>query len=432
MKVVRIIAAAVAMTAGVALADNVDVVSVKGKGVGTDETAALQEAYRDAIETAVGLYVDAEQMVKNDEVIKDQILTQSNAYIEKYDMISKNEKDGLVSIKIISKVRKQALTKRIEGVMPAKVMNIGDQLSSLHAQATTQKMRGKDAAAILAKELVELDRLKQLYEVELASAEGVPMSVRNGVVEDKNGIVEMEYLFRISLNAKRYFDEVVPRLDRVLAQISIEEPKALRFKVEHLNRVVANPCMTTLGRVAVENETTRRYAVAPYLGMDRQGAVGEFKFSSGASERNPSKSMIGLMPSGQSGLYEVRLITQVNDALTVVRGKRYVIDAECKAEYEKWARRGDDGWASLSKRMSLPPFVVTFVDGEGQPITESEIQFADKRDSANALVCESFGNSWDITPWVGLSAKSYCRWFTFKLPKDDLPKIKSIKVEVAN
>ena len=44
-----------------------ETVKVPGRGVGTDKDTALKDAYRDAIERAVGLYVDAEQMAKNDE-----------------------------------------------------------------------------------------------------------------------------------------------------------------------------------------------------------------------------------------------------------------------------------------------------------------------------------------------------------------------------
>ena len=43
-----------------------EVVKVKAKGVGADKTEALKDAYRDAVERAVGMFVDAEQMVKND------------------------------------------------------------------------------------------------------------------------------------------------------------------------------------------------------------------------------------------------------------------------------------------------------------------------------------------------------------------------------
>ena len=83
--------------------------------------------------------------------------------------------------------------------------------------------------------------------------------------------------------------------------------------------------------------------------------------------------------------------------------------------------------------MKFSSYVVDFDGEDGQPLSETEIQFVKNRDSAKALVCESIESGfWDITPWVGLKARYYYKWFTFKLPKDDLPKIKSIKVEVAN
>ncbi len=82
-----------------------ETVQVKGKGVGTTQESALKDAYRSAVEAAVGLYVDAEQMMKNDEVIKDQILTQSNAYIEKYEIKGRSEREGLIEIVIWAQVR---------------------------------------------------------------------------------------------------------------------------------------------------------------------------------------------------------------------------------------------------------------------------------------------------------------------------------------
>ena len=93
-------------------------VKVQGRGVGATKEAALKDAYRDAIERAVGLYVDAEQMVKNDKLVNDQILTQSNAYIEKYDVVKESETDGLFTVRIIAIVRKTALAKKLGDVMP--------------------------------------------------------------------------------------------------------------------------------------------------------------------------------------------------------------------------------------------------------------------------------------------------------------------------
>ncbi|MCR4664164.1 MAG: hypothetical protein K5660_02220 [Paludibacteraceae bacterium] len=79
-----IIIAAVITAMGVASAQATEIVKVMGRGVGADKAEALKDAYRDAVERAVGLYVDAEQMMKNEELVKDQILTHSNVYIDKY------------------------------------------------------------------------------------------------------------------------------------------------------------------------------------------------------------------------------------------------------------------------------------------------------------------------------------------------------------
>ena len=104
-------------------AADASLVKVQGRGVGATKDAALKDAYRDAIERAVGLYVDAEQMVKNDELVSDQILTQSNAYIEKYDVVKESESDGLFTMRILATVRKTALTKKLGEVMPKQAVN---------------------------------------------------------------------------------------------------------------------------------------------------------------------------------------------------------------------------------------------------------------------------------------------------------------------
>ena len=52
--------AAMAFAAAFAFAQDSEIVKVLGKGTGADKTEALKDAYRDAIERAVGMYVDAE------------------------------------------------------------------------------------------------------------------------------------------------------------------------------------------------------------------------------------------------------------------------------------------------------------------------------------------------------------------------------------
>ena len=64
-------------------------------GVGTDPDKAVQNAFSQAIEQTVGLLVDAETVVKNDQLIRDEILTYSRGYVEKYKIVKQWEEGGL-------------------------------------------------------------------------------------------------------------------------------------------------------------------------------------------------------------------------------------------------------------------------------------------------------------------------------------------------
>ena len=177
----RFIAVISAMAMFVAFAGDVEVVKVKGRGVGADKTEALKDAYRDAVERAVGLYVDAEQMVKNEELVTDQILTQSNAYIEKYDIAKESKSgDGQVSVTILAEVRKRALTRRIRDIMPSNTIDLSDISKDLHAQIVTDFKANDDALTIIRNELKDLQPLKQLMKVTL----GTPKPVVESVKED--------------------------------------------------------------------------------------------------------------------------------------------------------------------------------------------------------------------------------------------------------
>lgn len=419
MKYIKTIGAVTAMIACVAFADDADIVTVKGRGVGVNENAALKDAYRDAVETAVGLYVDAEQLMKNDEVIKDQILTQSNAYVEGYKVLEKSENNGVTSIKIQAKVRKQLLTKRIEGCMPAKITTVGSQLANMYAQSVTCGNRNKDAAAIFSKALEELGKLKLLYEAELVSTVGKP--VRQGNERDET-VIEMDYFFKLFVNKKRYFDEVVPRLDEILSRLSLEAPKTIRCSCE-INRSADKKAMLSY----IETSD----------GSTNEGRKFEkFTLKTGVSGHH----IVEAFMDGRKEPLPVVLITQANDALTVVRGKKYMLDPSCAAVYSQWAKKGDiDGFRSIPERMDLPKFVVDFQDGNGQALTESEISFSHNfggpyaRQMLQSLTLEGIrGCFWLISPWMGGDSAMYGKWIRFKIAKDDLPKIKSIKVEVAN
>ena len=170
----KIVVAAGLLAATCTFADSGEIVNVMGRGTGANRAEALKDAYRDAVEMAVGMYVDAEQQMKNEELVNDQILTQSNAYIEKYEVVRERKKpNGLVEVQIKADVKKSALTKKLRDVMPTQTFALGDDAQNIHSRVVTKEKRNVDAAALLENVFGELDPVKQLMNMSLSSAKPI-------------------------------------------------------------------------------------------------------------------------------------------------------------------------------------------------------------------------------------------------------------------
>jgi tetratricopeptide (TPR) repeat protein len=154
-----------------------DIVEVVAQGMGTDQNSALLNAYSNAVQQALGLYVDAETMVKNDQIVRDQILTYSKGFIQKVDIVSQNQASGLFQVNIRAQVKRQKLMEQ------AKVNNIALKSvdgASLHGQVLTQVKQEEDAKALLTKALSPFTGVA-LLRVELV---GEPKTVK----QDKDSV----------------------------------------------------------------------------------------------------------------------------------------------------------------------------------------------------------------------------------------------------
>ncbi len=396
-----------------------DTISVQGKGVGENETVALKDAYRDAIESAVGMYVDTEQEVKNHQLTKDEILTQTNAFIEDYEIVDKKKVKGLVSVSIVAKVRKQALTKRLSGGKGTKTIALDRSLKSFHAKSTTMAKRDSDGAALLKKELDDLDCFAQLYDVTLASDRPV-------VLEDSGDIVEIAWLLRLSVDSERYFKEFLPHMERLLKQISISEPKPFRATGEK------GPIDGRWHRKgSLEEYVSESNAKHATYNMALNSGKGDtFRLSSSVLEKGDSIAPLGknsppypLSKEEPPLPLDVVVVDSANKSLTLVRGTVYALDPASCAIYEAW---------NNAQRCNCR-YSVVFVDGDGTEVSADTIDFG----TYSELSLEGFWGHgsyymWMITPWVGTNATAFYKWFKFKVDKDDLPRIKSIKVEPLN
>lgn len=185
-----------------------------GEGHGETREEALKEALKDVLQKVVGVYVDSEFRMNNDEIIKDQIITHSNGLIEEYKVLDEaddeNGRGKVVTIR--ARVRIRDFVARVKKIAPAQTVavdgvlmasDIGNQLN---------------AEALLRKELEDLD-LTSLMEVKIEK------SIKSEILSSKDGVVVMRYAYTVRYSPKKYYKEFLPRLDRVLTQIANAKPK---------------------------------------------------------------------------------------------------------------------------------------------------------------------------------------------------------------
>jgi hypothetical protein len=124
---------------------------VVAEGVGASPDEALKDAFRNAVRQVVGAVIDAETIVKNDELINDKVLTYSDGFIKKYDEIdgSKKKSGGLHRVSIKAEVEKKSLLAKLQS---SNVVMKSVDGNGLFAQTVTKLDSEKDAIAILEKQ----------------------------------------------------------------------------------------------------------------------------------------------------------------------------------------------------------------------------------------------------------------------------------------
>ena len=199
-------------------------VTVLGKGE-TPEEARLA-AFRAAVEKAVGIYVDAESIMKNSELLKDRVNTISNADIKEYETIKKGKlKSGLYAIQIKAKVEKKAIAPKFRDVFPAAFADIGEEASTIHVQKVTRTKRSGDAASLMTATLEDVNRMRNWTRLSVPKGKGLEevtkikyRSLDLDVAEvPGKGLYKVRYSIKIDEDA--YFKGFLPHFKQVLTKM---------------------------------------------------------------------------------------------------------------------------------------------------------------------------------------------------------------------
>ena len=197
------------------LAIKVDIKTEVGEGIGENHESALQEAMRDVLQKVVGVYVDSDFRMNNDEIIKDEIITHSNGFIDHYKVLSTEpDEDGRgVKVTIRAWVKMQDFVNRMKKLAPRTVCAVDGALL-LNEMGNMQ-----NAARLLMKEVEVLNPIDDFLVLKLC--DGVRPKIMDSTVDS----VTMRYAIEVSYDRNRYFKEFLPRIERVLRQIAEGAPK---------------------------------------------------------------------------------------------------------------------------------------------------------------------------------------------------------------
>lgn len=484
-----VVVAAIAAT--FAFAQDAEIVKVKGRGVGIDKAEALKDAYRDAVERAVGLYVDAEQMMKNEELVKDQILTHSNAYLEKYDIVEeKTAANGLVTVNILAQVRKTALTKKLSDVMPTQTRNVAQASRNAHAVAVTEMKMQEDALALVKNELKGFDPVRQMMTVSLASSKPEIERIKG---DGEN--IRLWYAVDVKVDESKYYGEFVPRWARLLDQIKAGQSKRISLKEE---REVAKSLDENTGRLVkyvnkfagksdaksftgvllpagyrlpfVSGPSPLRYCGSAlneqFVGMqflrgkviDRETIAGGLKDLMDIRETGPvpassvwsngslwnsgyirlREGLVNRYGNGRKFLgdeYSKSVVLIEKRSGPALLGRQFKLPSDCMDEIIGW----QDGYVTLDEDVEAGnakhvDYLMTLTDESGDEVASVPFELLTGYVCNSGWLIDEYKSKsivWFITPLVGARAKSYRKWIPVELPKDDVAKVAKVAISLA-
>lgn len=187
-------------------------VTVKGVGINAEE--ALLSAFRNAVQQVVGVIVDAETLIKNEKVVKDEILDFSNGFVEKFEKIKEGRNDdGLYEVTIWATVKHRQL---IEKLKQAKVVSFKVDGQSLFGATTSRMETAGRGAALLKKGLEDLGLPESLVTARV-------INQKPKVLAENDDAILSEWIIRIGYDREKYFGKVVPRLKQLLGEVATSQ-----------------------------------------------------------------------------------------------------------------------------------------------------------------------------------------------------------------
>lgn len=371
------------------------------EGVGKNHDEAVKDALRNAVRQVVGAIVDADTLVKNDEVIKDQVLTYSDGIVKEHKEIgAPKREDGLIRVKIRATVQRRDVVAKLKAANIA-VKQVKGQ--DLYDEVVTDIDREKSGSQLLQKKLKD-------FQVGLVKAEVVGQrKIKNRTERETT----LEYAIRLSIREQR-FDRLTEELIPVLEKVSSQKGEFAVQPSENDRKLR----LASGGRGEQFQQKEFYEQLRGVLADDEEGHKLQAQWQPSPILRMQGQPDLNRLAQGLRGNGDEKMLMLVNV-------KRTKLDDRLT-----WK------WYVIPTLKELAPNVaidVVLSGKDGQELTSNHLMLNKKfapgvcfeRRYGAAKVCLSayFGNEWIL-----------CRHFTItmesKIATEDLKKLKEIRCSI--
>lgn len=367
-------------------ASPVQKVIAEGSGVTADE--ALKDSFRNAVRQVVGAVVDAETLVKDDEVITDKVLTYSDGMIKTYEVVSKKQDKGIFRVRIKADVERRSVVTRLKDAQVAVTEVDGE---GMFAEIVTQLDAKKDSAGLLTKAF-------EGYPANVVRAKAIG---RPKILGQSDTEVTIAFEVTIDVDPVKYRDvskRVIPVLEKVALEQGTVHSTASR-------RTGSNQEMRS---VFFDAENSKRLEHCEFLGVleidDRQNPLSVTYDM--WSHKNPKQKFRVLL---------------------------YQTNANASDERTTWRWFYIDDVTFLKLGLVID---ISLVDKNGEEVPVEQIAFSTSRQPAISVIPIAGDSERRRVAFVSpyFYCKYYCRSMlipvTAKVTHDQLRALKSIKCAV--
>ena len=167
-----------------------ETIDVVASGVGMNETEATKDALGNAVRQAIGAIVGTDSLVQNEEVIRDQILTYSDGFVEKYEAVGKptTALNGLTSVTIRARIVRSKL---IQKAKAANIYVVEVDGKGMFAEAVTKIEQKKSALALITDEFKDMPQ--QLVTAEIVGKPRYDEKSQKAIVATKLAVDQAAY-----------------------------------------------------------------------------------------------------------------------------------------------------------------------------------------------------------------------------------------------